>query len=61
MTKRSPLRSCLDRRAFIATTSAFVGAGIVARTGSAVAQDGSDITVTMVTDTAGIGDQNFND
>jgi basic membrane protein A len=25
------------------------------------AQDGSDITVTMVTDTAGLGDQNFND
>jgi len=27
----------------------------------AAAQDGSEFTVTMVTDTAGIGDQNFND
>jgi len=61
MINRSLLRSRLDRRAFIAATTAVVGAGIVARAGSAVAQDGSDITVTMVTDTAGIGDQNFND
>jgi basic membrane protein A len=40
-------------------------AGALAALGKSVnvaaAQDGSDIVVTMVTDTAGLGDQNFND
>ncbi len=63
MTDRSPLKSRLDRRSLIAASSGAVfGATVLAKSATATAaQDGSDVTVTMVTDTAGIGDQNFND
>lgn len=53
------LNSRIDRRQLvIAGTTAAIAAPLLGRTG-ALAQD--PITVTMVTDTAGIGDQSFND
>lgn len=62
MADRSPLQSRLDRRSLIAASSgALLGATVLAKSGAAGAQDGSDLTATLVTDTAGIGDQNFND
>ena len=58
----SRMDSRLNRRRLIAASSgAVLGTSVLAMATSAAAQDGSDITVTMVTDTAGIGDQNFND
>lgn len=52
----------LDRRRLIAASSgAVIGATALGKASMVAAQDGSDVTVTMVTDTAGIGDQNFND
>lgn len=59
----SPLQARLDRRSLIAASSgAILGAAVLGNSSiAATAQDGSDVTVTMVTDTAGIGDQNFND
>lgn len=57
-----PLQARIDRRTLVATSSAaLIGGAALARSGAAAAQDGADVTVTMVTDTAGIGDQNFND
>lgn len=63
MDDHSPLRTRLDRRSLIAASSgAVLGATVLAKSATVgAAQDGSDVTVTMVTDTAGIGDQNFND
>ncbi len=63
MDAHSPLESRLDRRSLIAgSAGAVLGATVLAKSASVgAAQDGSDVTVTMVTDTAGIGDQNFND
>lgn len=63
MADRSPLQARLDRRSLIAASSgAVLGAAVLGKPSVAVAaQGGSDVTVTMVTDTAGIGDQNFND
>ena len=58
----SRMDSRLNRRRLIAASSgAVLGASVLAKANIAAAQDGSDFTVTMVTDTAGIGDQNFND
>lgn len=52
----------IDRRRFlVASSGAIVGAAAIGRSATAFAQDGSGITATLVTDTAGIGDQNFND
>lgn len=63
MADRSPVQSRLDRRSLIAASSgAVLGAAVLAKSTTAAAvQEGADVTVTMVTDTAGIGDQNFND
>ena len=61
MADHSPLQSRLDRRSLLAISSgAVLGANMVTRS-AAAAQDGSDLTATLITDTAGIGDQNFND
>ena len=50
------------RRTLVVTTSAAAGLAVVGRGATLVAaQDGADVTVTMVTDTAGLGDQSFND
>jgi basic membrane lipoprotein Med (substrate-binding protein (PBP1-ABC) superfamily) len=58
----SRMDSRLNRRRLIAASSgAVLGASVLAKASMAAAQDGSEFTVTMVTDTAGIGDQNFND
>ncbi|MGB3328991.1 MAG: BMP family ABC transporter substrate-binding protein [Thermomicrobiales bacterium] len=53
----------LDRRKFIvgATGAALAAPVLVQGVGAAAAQSGSDVTLTLVTDTAGIGDQSFND
>jgi basic membrane protein A len=52
-----------SRRQVVATTSAAAALAVVGRGASlaSAAQDGADLTVTMVTDTAGLGDQSFND
>ncbi|MGI8644107.1 MAG: BMP family lipoprotein, partial [Thermomicrobiales bacterium] len=50
----------IDRRGLVKTAAVIPALGLLgARVGSVKAQD--DIVVTMVTDTAGLGDQNFND
>lgn len=52
----------INRRRLIAASSgAVIGAAVLGRAPTVAAQEGSDFTITMVTDTAGIGDQNFND
>jgi basic membrane protein A len=52
----------VTRRRLVTTTAAAAGLAVVGRGAlEAAAQDGADITVTMVTDTAGLGDQSFND
>ncbi|MGI8485237.1 MAG: BMP family lipoprotein [Thermomicrobiales bacterium] len=62
MTKSSLMNARIDRRRLVVATSGamiaapFLGSGL-----TFAAQDGSGVTVTMVTDTAGIGDQGFND
>ncbi len=62
MDKSSPMQFRLNRRSLIAASSgAVLGASVLAESGVASAQDGSDLTATLITDTAGIGDQNFND
>ncbi|MDQ3443343.1 MAG: BMP family ABC transporter substrate-binding protein [Chloroflexota bacterium] len=48
------------RRVLAASGGAVLGAAILGNLTPAAAQE-SDVTVTMVTDTAGVGDQNFND
>lgn len=48
------------RRVLAASGGAVLGATILGNLTPAAAQE-SDVTVTMVTDTAGVGDQNFND
>ncbi|MDQ3654421.1 MAG: BMP family ABC transporter substrate-binding protein [Chloroflexota bacterium] len=48
------------RRVLAASGGAVLGATVLGNLSLAAAQD-SDVTVTMVTDTAGVGDQNFND
>ena len=48
------------RRVLAASGGAALGATVLGNLSQAAAQD-SDVTVTMVTDTAGVGDQNFND
>lgn len=64
MAKPSLLSTRVNRRRLVVASSGavlaapFLGRGLPAL---AAAQDGSNITVTMVTDTAGIGDQGFND
>lgn len=55
------LTARVDRRRVLAASGgAVLGATILGNASSVSAQD-SDITATLVTDTAGIGDQNFND
>jgi basic membrane protein A len=52
----------ITRRGLVVTTSAAAVLAAIGREVALVAaQDGSDLTVTMVTDTAGLGDQSFND
>jgi len=52
----------LNRRRLIAASSgAVIGATVLGKANLVAAQDGSGIVATLVTDTAGIGDQNFND
>jgi basic membrane protein A len=55
------LNARLDRRRLIvASSGAALGAAVLGRGAYVAAQD-SDVIATLVTDTAGIGDQNFND
>lgn len=62
MKSMSLMNARIDRRRLVVAASGamiaapFLGCGL-----SVAAQDGSGVTVTMVTDTAGIGDQGFND
>ncbi|MEJ7837769.1 MAG: BMP family ABC transporter substrate-binding protein [Thermomicrobiales bacterium] len=52
----------VSRRTLVATTAAAAGLAMVGKgVNLAAAQDGAGIVVTMVTDTAGLGDQSFND
>lgn len=50
-----------SRRQLTAAASGAIVLSGIGRGVAVAAQDGSGITVTMVTDTAGLGDQNFND
>lgn len=62
MTKSSLMNARIDRRRLVvASSGAMLTAPFLGRGLTLAAQDGSKITVTMVTDTAGIGDQGFND
>ncbi len=51
----------LNRRRLIAASGGAVLGATLLGTGSSVAAQDSDVVATLVTDTAGIGDQNFND
>lgn len=58
----SRMNTRIDRRRLVAaSTGAVLGASALGRLPMVSAQDGSGITATLITDTAGIGDQNFND
>ena len=54
-------RQISRRKLTIAASGALALTAIGRNARLVAAQDGSDVTVTMVTDTAGLGDQNFND
>ena len=61
MANTSWMHSRIDRRKLVAATAgAAIAAPMLGRI-SVAAQDGSDFTLALVTDTAGIGDQSFND
>lgn len=62
MKSMSLMNARIDRRRLVvAASGAMIAAPFLGRGLSVAAQDGSGVTVTMVTDTAGIGDQGFND
>jgi basic membrane protein A len=62
MKSTSLMNARMDRRRLVvAASGAMIAAPFLGRGLSVAAQDGSGVTVTMVTDTAGIGDQGFND